>query len=174
MMSHFTHGNALFMFNGDWESGNLDKLMPGKVGFFLMPPVQAGRAHAAMSAPLTYGIAAGPSIRDCAAFFLNWVATNPKARQIDVQVGGSHPMGPAGALDARPSQPGTVTAATLTAGSVISEGGRRDGLHRQRDRRHLRVRLDPGAPEAVRGKGDPQRAPAAVQADYCRNWPGDR
>jgi len=33
----------------------------------------------------------------CAAFFLNWVATNPAARQIDVTVGGSNPGGPADA-----------------------------------------------------------------------------
>ena len=32
------------MFDGDWESGNLDKLMPGKVGFFLMPTLKAGGA----------------------------------------------------------------------------------------------------------------------------------
>ena len=37
-----------------------------------------------MSAPLTFGIAAKAKHADCAAFFLNWVATNPKARKIDV------------------------------------------------------------------------------------------
>jgi raffinose/stachyose/melibiose transport system substrate-binding protein len=120
MMSRFTHGSGLFMFDGDWESGNLDKLMPGQAGFFLMPPTQAGGSHAAMSAPLTYGIAAGAKHPDCAAFFLNWVATNPTARQIDVQVGGSHPLGAAGA-EMPAIKPGTVTAATLAAGSVISQ-----------------------------------------------------
>lgn len=126
MMSHFTHGNGLFMFDGDWESGNLDKLMPGQAGFFLMPPAQAGGSHAAMSAPLTYGIAAGAKHADCAAFFLNWVATNPTARQIDVQVGGSHPLGPVNA-EMPAIKPGTVTAATLAAGSVISrENGSMD------------------------------------------------
>ncbi len=119
MMSRFTHGSGLFMFDGDWESGNLDKLMAGQAGFFLMPPSQAGGPYAAMSAPLTYGIAAGAKHPDCAAFFLNWVATNPTARQIDVQVGGSHPLGAADA-DMPAVKPGTVTAATLAAGSVVS------------------------------------------------------
>ena len=32
--------------------------MAGNVGFFLMPPATAGGKHAAMSAPLTYGIGA--------------------------------------------------------------------------------------------------------------------
>ena len=49
-----------------------------------------------MSAPLTYGIAAKAKNADCAAFFLNWVATNEKARQIDVAIGGSNPGGPTG------------------------------------------------------------------------------
>ena len=57
-MSRFIGGTGLFMFNGDWESGNLDKQMAGNVGFFLMPPETAGGKHAAMSAPLTYGIGA--------------------------------------------------------------------------------------------------------------------
>ena len=32
MMSQFIGGKALFMFNGDWESGNLDKQMAGNAG----------------------------------------------------------------------------------------------------------------------------------------------
>ena len=43
MMSKFQHGEGLLIFDGDWESGNLDKHMPGNVGFFLMPPAERGR-----------------------------------------------------------------------------------------------------------------------------------
>lgn len=120
MMSRFIAGKSLFIFDGDWESGNLDKQMAGNVGFFLMPPVQAGGQQAAMSAPLTYGISTKAKHADCAAFFLNWVATNQKARQIDVQVGGSHPMGPAEAY-MPPVAQGTVTASTLAAGATIGK-----------------------------------------------------
>src|SRR5690606_3215797 len=42
MMSRFIDGQGLFMFNGDWESGNLDKQMAGNVGFHLMPPAEEG------------------------------------------------------------------------------------------------------------------------------------
>ena len=101
MMSRFIGGNGLFLFNGDWESGNLDKQMAGNAGFFLMPPAEAGGKHAAMSAPLTYGIGAKAKNPDCAAFFLNWVATNDEARKINVEVGGSNPGGPAEPADAR-------------------------------------------------------------------------
>ena len=43
MMSNFEGGKALLIFDGDWESGNFDTHMPGKIGFFLMPPLKAGR-----------------------------------------------------------------------------------------------------------------------------------
>jgi len=120
MMSRFIGGKALFIFNGDWESGNLDKQMAGNAAFFLMPPQQAGGKRAAMSAPLTYGISTKAAHADCAAFFLNWVATNQKARDIDVSVGGSHPMGPSDAY-MPPVKEGTVTAATLAAGATIGQ-----------------------------------------------------
>jgi raffinose/stachyose/melibiose transport system substrate-binding protein len=120
MMSRFIGGKGLLMFDGDWESGNLDKQMADNVGFFLMPPMAAGGKRAAMSAPLTYGISTKAAHADCAAFFLNWVATNQKARDIDVSVGGSHPMGPSDAY-MPPVQQNTVTAATLAAGATIGQ-----------------------------------------------------
>ena len=120
MMSRFIGGKNLFIFDGDWESGNLDKQMAGNAGFFLMPSAQAGGKQAAMSAPLTYGISSKAKNADCAAFFLNWVATNEKARDIAVKVGGSHPMGPSDAYMPAVQQ-GTVTASTLEAGATIGE-----------------------------------------------------
>jgi len=119
MMSKFEHGQGLFMFDGDWESGNLNTLMPHKVGFFLMPPVKAGGTQAAMSAPLVYGIAATAKHADCAAFFLNWVATNAAARQLNVSAGGSNPGGPPGLTI--PAKQGTLVAQTLTAGKVVAQ-----------------------------------------------------
>jgi raffinose/stachyose/melibiose transport system substrate-binding protein len=119
MMSKFEHGDGLFMFDGDWESGNLDKLMPGQIGFFLMPTLKAGGKRTAMSAPLTYGIARTAPHADCAAFFFNWIATNARARKIDVTVGGSNPGGPAH-LPVPVPKKGTVTAQTLAAGKVVA------------------------------------------------------
>jgi raffinose/stachyose/melibiose transport system substrate-binding protein len=82
--ARFTKGEGVFTFNGDWQNAGYDSAMPGNVGFFVMPPAKAGDGPAAMSAPLTYGIAAKAKNADAAAFFLNWVATNQKAREIDV------------------------------------------------------------------------------------------
>jgi len=120
--ANFVKGQGVFTFNGDWENAVYDKNMPGNVGFFLMPPAEAGGNPAAMSAPLTFGIAATAKHANCAAFFLNWVATNPTARQINVAVGGSNPGGPAG-ISMPPVAAGSVTTETLAAGPIIGKDG---------------------------------------------------
>lgn len=120
--ARFSEGEGVFIFNGDWQNAAYDAAMPGNIGFFLMPPAEEGGAPAAMSAPLTFGIAATAANADCAAFFLNWVATNETARQIGVDVGGSNPGGPSG-LPMPSVAEGSITNETLAAGSVIGEAG---------------------------------------------------
>jgi raffinose/stachyose/melibiose transport system substrate-binding protein len=116
--SRFVNGEGVFTFNGDWENADYDTNMAGNVGFFVMPPAESGEQPAAMSGPLTFGIASTAKHADCAAFFFNWVATDPTARQIDVTVGGSNPGGPADATI--PSVPaGSITAETLAGGPVV-------------------------------------------------------
>ena len=119
-MARFLEGDNLFFFNGDWESGTFDSQVPGEVGFFLMPPVEEGGEVGAMSAPLTYGIGNGAENADCAAYFLNWIATDEEARTIAVEVGGSHPMGPVDAFMPEIDE-SSVTAQTLAAGVTIGE-----------------------------------------------------
>jgi raffinose/stachyose/melibiose transport system substrate-binding protein len=116
--ARFGKGEGVFTFNGDWQNAGYDKDMAGNVGFFVMPPSVAGGQPAAMSGPLTYGIAANAKNADCAAAFFNWVATNDTARQILVTVGGSNPGGPAGAKIPSVAA-GSVTAETLAGGPVV-------------------------------------------------------
>jgi raffinose/stachyose/melibiose transport system substrate-binding protein len=115
----FGKGEGVFTFNGDWQNGGYDAAMPGNVGFFLFPPAEAGGGLAAMSAPLTYGIAANAKHADCAAFFFNWAATNETARQINVDGMGSNPGGPADASVPAVAA-GSVTIDTLAAGPKLS------------------------------------------------------
>ena len=140
--ARFGKGEGVFTFNGDWQNAGYDTDMPGNVGFFLMPPAEAGGSPAAMSAPLTFGIAANAKNADCAAFFLNWVATNddgpPDRRRPSVA------RTPAGRrmLTMPAVAEGSVTNETLAAGPVVGEAGDVDGLHRQRDELDLRPGLD--------------------------------
>ncbi|MBP2708394.1 extracellular solute-binding protein [Microbispora sp. RL4-1S] len=165
MMSRFIGGQGLFMFNGDWESGNLDKQMPGDVGFFLMPPLEKGGKQAAMSAPLTYGISSRAKNADCAAFFLNWVATNPQARDIDVKIGGSHPMGSADASMPEVT-PGTVTASTLEAGKKIGEdNGAMDFIANATGAIYAKS-WTPQLQKLVAGQQTPDALLKSVQSDY--------
>jgi raffinose/stachyose/melibiose transport system substrate-binding protein len=116
--TRFGQGEGVFTFNGDWQNKGYNDAMPGNVGFFVMPPLEAGGQPAAMSGPLTYGIAATAKHGDCAAFFLDWIATNETARQINVDIGGSNPGGPAGLpIPAVPE--GSVTAETLAGGPQV-------------------------------------------------------
>ncbi|GAB4517271.1 MAG: extracellular solute-binding protein [Anaerolineae bacterium] len=120
--ARFGQGEGVFIFNGDWQNAGYDTDLPENVGFFLMPPAEADGAPAAMSAPLTFGIAANAVNADCAAFFLNWVATDDAAREIGVTVGGSNPGGPSG-LEMPAVADGSITNETLAAGVVVGEAG---------------------------------------------------
>ena len=117
--ARFGAGEGVFTFNGDWQNGGYNTDMPGNVGFFLFPPAEVGGGYAAMSAPLTIGIAANAKHADCAAFFLNWAATDPIARQINVDGMGSNPGGPVGASVPTVAD-GSVTMDTLAAGPMLS------------------------------------------------------
>ena len=165
MMSRFIGRDSVFIFSGDWESGNLDQQMPGNAGFFLVPPLEEGGALGAMSAPLTYGISAFAEHPDCAAFFLDWVATNDEARTIAVEVGGSHPMGPVDAF-MPPVDEGSVTAATLAAGATLGEAdGSMDFIANATGAIYAQS-WTPNVQQLVAGQQDAAGLLSAVQADY--------
>jgi len=165
--ARFVKGEGVFTFNGDWENADYDKNMPGNVGFFLMPPAQAGDNPAAMSSPLTYGIAAKAKHADCAAFFLNWVATNDTARQIDVTVGGSNPGGPADATMPNVTA-GSITNDTLAAGAVINKAGTAMDFIANSTSSIFAQGWTPELQKMVGGQEDAAGLLKAVQAEYVR------
>ena len=167
MMGRFEKGQGLFIFDGDWESGNLDHTYPGKYGFFLFPPITAGGKHGAMSAPLTYGISATAKHASCAAFFLNWVETNPAARALNVAVGGSNPGGPA-SLPIPPVKPGTVTSQTLAAGQVIAKDNGAMGFIANATGPIDAEAWTPEVQKLFAGQETPAGVMKNVQADYLQ------
>ena len=165
--ARFGKGEGVFTFNGDWQNAGYDAALPGNVGFFLMPPAEAGGKFAAMSAPLTFGIAAKAAHPDCAAFFLNWVATNDAARQIDVAVGGSNPGGPSDATMPTVAS-GSVTAETLAAGPVMgADGGAMDFIANATSSIFAQG-WTPELQKMVGGQQDAAGLLKAVQAEYER------
>jgi raffinose/stachyose/melibiose transport system substrate-binding protein len=163
--ARFGKGEGVFMFNGDWQNAVYDKDQPEGVGFFVFPPAEAGGKVGAMSAPLTYGIADKAKNADCAAFFLNWVATNDKAREIDVAVGGSNPGGPPD-LPVPPAAAGSVTNETLAAGSqVAKDNGAMDFIANATGSIFAQG-WTPELQSLVGGKQDAAGLLKAVQAEY--------
>jgi len=165
--SRFTQGEGVFTFNGDWQNAGYDTGMPGNVGFFLMPPAEAGGAPAAMSAPLTYGIAAKAKHADCAAFFFNWVGSNDAARTINVNIGGSNPGGPAGAMMPA-AAPGSVTNETLAAGPVVGAAGNSMDFIANATSSIFAQGWTPELQKMVGGQQDAAGLLQAVQAEYLR------
>jgi raffinose/stachyose/melibiose transport system substrate-binding protein len=165
--ARFGKGEGVFIFNGDWQNAGYDTDMSGNVGFFLMPPVEAGDPPAAMSAPLTFGIAANAKHADCAAFFLNWVATNETARQIDVTIGGSNPGGPSG-LEMPSVAEGSVTNETLAAGPVVGEAGTSMDFIANATSAIFAQGWTPELQKMVGGQQDAAGLLKAVQEEYLR------
>jgi len=165
--ARFGQGEGVFIFNGDWQNAGYDTDMPGNVGFFLMPPAEEGESPAAMSAPLTFGIAANAVNADCAAFFFNWVATEETARQINVTIGGSNPGGPSGL--SMPSVPeGSITNETLAAGTVVGEAGTSMDFIANATSAIFAQGWTPELQKMVGGRQDAAGLLQAVQAEYER------
>ena len=165
--ARFGQGEGVFMFNGDWQNASYDTDMPGNVGFFLMPPAEEGGGPAAMSSPLTFGIAANAKNPDCAAFFLNWVASNQTAREIDVAIGGSNPGGPADAVMPAVAE-GSVTNETLAAGVVLGKTGSAMDFIANATSAIFAQGWTPELQKMVGGKQDAAGLLEAVQAEYLR------
>ncbi len=163
----FTKGEGVFTFNGDWQNPAYEAAMPGNVGFFLMPPEKAGGSPAAMSAPLTYGIAAKAKNAAAAAFFLTWVASNPVARQINVDIGGSNPGGPASASVPK-VKAGSVTNETLAAGVVVGKAGTAMDFIANATSSIFAQGWTPELQKMVGGRQTAAGLLKAVQAEYLR------
>ncbi len=165
--ARFGAGEGVFTFNGDWQNAGYDTDMAGNVGFFLMPPLEEGGAPAAMSAPLTFGIATNAKNPDCAAFFLNWVASNDAARVINVNIGGSNPGGPSGAIMPAAAE-GSVTNETLAAGPVVGEAGNSMDFIANSTSAIFAQGWTPELQKMVSGQQDAAGLLQAVQAEYLR------
>ena len=120
MMGRFEAGQGLFIFDGDWESGNFDSSYPGKYGFFLFPPLIAGGKQGAMSAPAHLRHRRhGEACELCR--LLPQLGRNQPSGKIAERKGGWVEPGRLPSLPIPGVKPGTVTAQTLKAGQVIAK-----------------------------------------------------
>ena len=130
------------------------------------PPKRAA-PWAAMSSPLTFGIAKTAKHADCAAFFFNWVATNDKARDINVKGFGSNPGGPAD-LPIPPVAAGSVTKDTLAAGAEVAKANGAMDFIANATGSIFAQGWTPELQKMVGGKQDAAGLLKAVQAEYAK------
>ena len=164
--ARFGQGEGVFIFNGDWQNAGYDTDMPGNVGFFLMPPAEEGGAPAAMSAPLTFGIAANAKNADCAAFFLNWVASNDDGSP-DRRRRSAAPTPAVRRVLTMPAvAEGSVTNETLAAGPVVGEAGTSMDFIANATSAIFAQGWTPELQKMVGGRQDAAGLLEAVQAEY--------
>jgi raffinose/stachyose/melibiose transport system substrate-binding protein len=92
-VTRFQEGEGLFTFNGNWAAADTQAKMGDNVSFFLVPTVEAGGRHVAMGAANSFSVAAGSKNLDEIMYFLNWIHTDPVARQIVTDITGAAPGG---------------------------------------------------------------------------------
>lgn len=92
-VTRFSEGEGLFTFNGNWAAAGYQEALGDDVTFFLAPPVNEGDRFIAMGAANSFSVAAGSDNLNEIVFFLNWIHTNPEARQIIVDITGASPGG---------------------------------------------------------------------------------
>ena len=121
-ITRFVEGDGLFMFNGSWAAGDLDARMPGNAGFFVVPPLEPGNPPVAMGGSVPIVIAAKSSHPDVAAYFIDWLHSNPVARQIVADTSGQSPGGPSH-LSAPTAEAGTLVQQMLEQAGYLSAEG---------------------------------------------------
>ena len=119
-VTRFSEGEGLFAFNGNWEAANYQEALGDDVEFFLVPPVEEGGDHVAMGAANSFSVAAGSDDLDTTAYFLDWIHTDPAARQIITDVTGASPGGDP-SLEQPTVEEGSLIANALEMAAQIGE-----------------------------------------------------
>ncbi|HEX3326027.1 MAG TPA: extracellular solute-binding protein [Actinomycetota bacterium] len=117
----FARGQGVFLITGTWLAGDLDRTMPGNVGFFLMPPLRAGTPRVATGGEgLAFAITDQSRHPNTAAAYINFL-TDARAERAIVAAGGL----PAMSLSSPRVPGGTALHDIFKAWRAIS---RQDGL----------------------------------------------
>jgi raffinose/stachyose/melibiose transport system substrate-binding protein len=161
----FASGQGVFFPSGNWQAPGLDKAGQGKFGFFLFPPLQQGGTFTAMTAADTLAVPAKAKHVAVAAAFLNFIQTDPTARNDAVSLGGIVPAGPAG-TPVPPAPAGSAVAATVTAfQQLLKSNGLVDFMANATASIEVNTLL-PQTQLLLAGKTSPTAFATKIQTDY--------
>ncbi len=119
-VTRFSEGDGLFTFNGNWAAQGYQDALGDDVTFFLAPPAEKGGDHVAMGAANSFSVASGSDNLNEVVYFLNWIHTDPKARQIIVDVTGASPGGDP-SLPLPEVEPGSLIERAIAMSAEIGE-----------------------------------------------------
>lgn len=163
--AYFASGQGVFFPSGNWQAPGLDKAGRGKFGFFLFPPLQQEGKFTAMTAADTLAVPAKAEHAATAAAFLNFIQTDPTARDDAVSLGGIVPAGPARA-PVPSAPPGSAVAATVTAfQQLLKSNGLVDFMANATASIEVNTLL-PQTQLLLAGKTSPAAFATKIQADY--------
>ncbi len=164
VVARFTRGDAVFVYDGNWNTATYNKEMGDNVSFFLLPPASSGGKSSSMSDPFNYVIPAKAANKDAAAAFLNFAYTD-EGRAIMVETTGQVPGGPADA-DVPTTGAGPVIQDTLNAFKQLNAD---DGITPYIGNATASIYTDTIIPQfqlLVAGKVSPADFVKRLQADY--------
>jgi raffinose/stachyose/melibiose transport system substrate-binding protein len=172
MVANFSAGQGLFMWDGNWDAANVQKAL-GKDGaqFFLMPPETKGGKYDAMGTGNTFAIPSKSKNHDTMAYFLNWIVTNEKARQIVVDITGASPGGdPAQKL---PSvEKGSLTETALNMSATVGKDDGFTDFIANTTAGIYQGALQPDEQLLLTNKMTPEAFTKAIQAFYLKDLAG--
>ena len=157
-------GKSLFWTSGNWSAPAADKALPGEVGFFLFPSDKADDTRYGMSASLLLSIPTKSANKDAAAAFIDYVQTDPAARQITFDQLGLLPAGPEDG-----SVPTAEPGAQADTQTQFAEASATNGLVEFMPNATASMSVNTLIPQTqllVAGKVTPEEFAAKVQADY--------
>ncbi|MEV5583746.1 extracellular solute-binding protein [Streptomyces parvus] len=158
----FTRGQGLFMFDGNWDAGAVDKALPNGTGFFTLPGTTTQSPAVGVGTSLAYAISAKAKQPDLAAAFLDFLTT-PEAAQIQLD-SGFMPV----AQDAPVKAPeGSVRGEFATAWSKVGES---NGLtpYFNNSTATMNDILTSQGQQLIAGKVKPADYLKAVQAEWAK------
>jgi raffinose/stachyose/melibiose transport system substrate-binding protein len=165
--TEFTGGTGLFFPSGNWQAPGLDKAGAGKFGFFLFPALTANGKYSAMTAADTLSIPSKAKHADAAGAFLDFVQTNPKARQDTVDLGGVVPAGPVGASTPKTADGSVVGATVSSFQSLLKSNGLVDFMANATASINVNA-IVPQTQQLIAGQTTPAAYATALQTEYAR------
>lgn len=170
-VSRFQGGEGLFTFNGNWAAADTQAKMGKDVSFFLVPPAKEGGDHVAMGAANSFSVAAKSKHLNEIVFFLNWIHTNDKARQIVTDVTGASPGGDPAQAQPKVEAGSLIEQALKMSAQIGAENGQVDFMANATAGIYAGS-IIPESQLLVTGKISGQDFVTAVQAFYAQELAG--